>query len=138
MNKMKITVAVLAAVLSGSVFAGDTKGADPSKAQYDAERARCTSGTTGQDQASCLKSTGAAYDSQKAGKLKDPNTDYRDNAMRRCAALAGADRTDCESRVDGQGTTSGSVKDGGIVKETITRNVNPSNTAITNAPPTPR
>ena len=138
MNRIKMTVAVLATVLCGSVFAADAKGADPAKAQYDAERARCMSGTTGQDQASCLKSAGAAYDSSKAGKLKDPNTDFRDNAMRRCAALAGADRTDCESRVDGQGVSSGSVKDGGIVKETITRNVNPSNTAITNAPPAPR
>jgi len=138
MNKKRITLAFLAAALCGSAFAADAPQVDPAKAQYDAERARCMSGTTGQDQASCLRSAGAAYDSLKAGRLKDPNADYRENAMRRCAALTGADRTDCESRVDGQGTSSGSVKDGGIVKETITRNVNPSNTAITNTPPAPR
>ena len=138
MKKTSITLAILATVLTGSVHAADAAQADPAKAQYDAERARCMSGTTGQDQASCLKSAGAAYDSAKAGRLKDPNTDFRDNALRRCAALAGADRTDCESRVDGQGTSSGSVKDGGVVKETVTRNMNPSNTAITNTPPAPR
>ena len=115
--------------LSATAFAADT-----AKVQYDAERARCLSGTTGQDQASCLKSAGAAYDLAKAGRLNDPNADYRDNALRRCATLPAADKADCESRVDGQGTSSGSVKDGGIVKETITRNVNPSNTAITNQP----
>lgn len=134
----KLSMAILATMLCGGAFAADAPGADTAKAQYDAERARCMSGTTGQDQASCLKSAGAAYDLAKAGKLKDPNNDYRDNAMRRCAVLAGADRTDCESRVDGQGTSSGSVKDGGIVKETVTRNMNPSHTAVTNGQPAPR
>ena len=128
--RIALTCATLAS--ASTAFAADT-----AKTQYDAERARCMSGTTGQDQASCLKSAGAAYDLAKAGRLNDPNTDYRDNALRRCATLPAADKADCESRVDGQGTSSGSVKDGGVVKETITRNVNPSNTAITNQP-TPR
>jgi hypothetical protein len=129
MNTIRIGLALATIALSSSAFAADT-----AKAQYDAERARCMSGTTGQDQASCLKSAGAAYDSAKAGRLNDPNTDYRANAMRRCAALPAADKADCESRVDGQGISSGSVKGGGMVKETVTRTVYPSETTTTNQP----
>jgi hypothetical protein len=106
-------------------YAGDPNLAqnDAAKAQYDAERARCMSGTTGQDQASCLRSAGAAYESAKQGKLRNPNTQFHDNALARCANLPPADRADCESRVDGGGDTSGSVKGGGVIKETTTTTV---------------
>jgi hypothetical protein len=118
-----IRTAVLAAALcaTGSAFAAEpaTTG-DSAKAQYDAERARCMSGTTGQEQASCLRSAGAAYDSIRQNRLRDPNTAYRDNAMTRCQNLPASDRADCESRVDGAGDKSGSVKGGGIIKETVT------------------
>ena len=134
-TRIKLTLTGMA--LCGSAIAADPATTDPARVQYDAERARCMSGSTGQDQASCLRSAGAAYDSVKQGRLKDPNTAYRDNALERCKTLPAADKADCESRVDGQGTGSGSVKDGGVIKETITRNVNPSNTAITNTA-TPR
>ncbi len=128
MNKTRISVAMIALALSGSAVA-----ADPAKVQYEAEKARCMSGTTGQDQASCLRSAAAAYDAVKQGRLKDPDTSYRDNALARCKNLPAADKADCEARVDGQGTVSGSVTDGGVIKETITRNVNPSGTAQTNS-----
>src|ERR1700749_2857116 len=84
--------------------------ADPAKAQYDAERARCMSGSPGQDQASCLRSAGAAYDSARQGKLTNPNMQFHDNALPRSATLPPSDRADCASRVDGGGDASGSVK----------------------------
>ncbi len=134
MNKSRMMLASLAALAMTSVMAAEPAKTDSAKAQYDAERARCMSGTTGQDQASCLRSAGAAYDAIRRGRLRDPNTSYRANALDRCKNVAAADRADCESRVDGQGTSSGSVKDGGVIKETVTRNVNPSGTAMTNKP----
>ena len=142
---MKLTrhlvVAGLVSLASiGAASAADAPARDTTaKAQYEAERARCMSGTTGQDQASCLRSAGAAYDAIKQGRLTDANTTYRENAMSRCKSLPPADKADCESRVDGEGTSSGSVKDGGIVKETLHHNINPSGTATTNRPvPTPQ
>jgi hypothetical protein len=127
MHSIKKTLVIAAlcvaggiASLSGSAIAADPAATDPAKAQYDAERARCMGGTTGQDQASCLRSAGAAYDSAKQGKLRDPNTQFHDNALARCASLPPADRADCESRVDGGGAVSGSVKGGGLIKETVT------------------
>ncbi len=108
------------ALCAGAAHAGDLAAVDSAKAQYDAERARCMSGTTGQDQASCLRSAGAAYELIKQNRLRDPNTAYHDNALARCANLPSSDRIDCESRVDGGGERSGSVKGGGIITETVT------------------
>ena len=123
MNSIKKTLVIAALCMTGGAV-GIASAADPAtdsaKAQYDAERARCMSGTTGQEHASCLRSAGAAYDSIKQGKLRDPNTQYHDNALARCASLPPADRADCESRVDGGGDSSGSVKGGGVIKQTVT------------------
>ena len=134
MNTMRTMMAATTLLAATLAMAATPTSSDPAKVQYEQERARCMTGTTGQDQASCLKSAGAAYESAKQGRLRDPNSDYRDNALARCKALPDADRADCESRVDGQGSASGSVKGGGVIKETVTRNVNPSGTAMTNTP----
>jgi hypothetical protein len=127
MKSIKKTLVIAALCISGGTLAiaadacaGDQSTTDPAKTQYDAERARCMSGTTGQDQASCLRSAGAAYDATKQGRLKDPNTRFHDNALARCANLPPSDRADCESRVDGGGDASGSVKGGGVIKQTVT------------------
>ena len=120
-----ITAWTLALALVGGIAqAADPSTSDAAKAQYDAERARCMAGTTGQDQASCLKSAGAAYAAVRQGRLQDANGNYRDNALARCKTLPAGERADCVSRVDGSNasgtTTSGSVKGGGIVTETVT------------------
>lgn len=101
---------------------GATKAAtmEAAKAQYDSERARCLAGATGQDQAACLKSAGAAYDAFRQDRLHDADSDYRDNASARCQRLPTADRADCMARIDGAGTTSGSVTGGGTLTETVT------------------
>ena len=43
------------------------------------------------------------------------------NALQRCASLPPFYKSDCESRVKGQGEVSGSVIGGGLVKESVTR-----------------
>ncbi len=122
---MKTTrIAWLAAtLLSASAFAADPAATDPAKAQYDAERARCMSGTTGQDQASCLRSAGAAYESTKQGRLRNPNTDYTDNSLARCKSLPAS--RPCGLRVARRsaGTSSSDVKGGGSIKETVTTGI---------------
>ncbi len=113
-----LTIAAAGSAI-GSAVAAQPVVSDAAKTQYDAERMRCLSGTTGQDQASCLKSAGAAYDSAKQNRLNDAGN-YRANALERCKNQPPADRADCEARIDGAGTTSGSVKDGGVIRETVT------------------
>ena len=129
MSARQASIAVLLLALGGA-FATASAADDPkaTKAQYDAERARCLGGTTGQDQASCLKSAGAARDALDQKRLQDPSTAYRDNALARCKTVPAAERADCETRIDGAApgtntgvSTSGSVRDGGVLRETTTR-----------------
>lgn len=119
MNWTRNTLAIVTLVAAGHAVAAGPAANDAAKSQYEAERLRCLSGTTGQDQASCLKSAGAAYDSARQNRLNDAGN-YKANALERCKNQPAADRADCEARIDGSGTTSGSVKDGGIIRETVT------------------
>ena len=98
------------------------------QARYEQERARCLSGQSGQSQETCLKEAGAARDAARQGQLNDGDAKYRKNAKDRCEALAGDEKRDCIARArvqqgkEGRGVTteSGSVKGGGILRETVT------------------
>lgn len=140
MRIARILIAAGAVCAIGNAFGATTAATDAARAQYDAERARCLSGSTGQDQASCLRSAGAAYQAIRHNRLHDPNTNYRENALARCQSLPAADRRDCESRVDGAGMSSGSVKGGGVFKETVTTTIGPGTSAPAgqSAPPASR
>ena len=114
--------ALAALAASGSALAGDATASAAAKAQYDQERARCMSGSTGQTQDTCLRSAGAAYAEAKQGRLENPSTTYRQNALARCKGLPAADQADCALRVD-QGTPRSDVTRGGDLKETVTTTV---------------
>jgi hypothetical protein len=47
-------------------------------------------------------------------------------SLMRCEALAGDDRAACVARMNGEGTISGSVAGGGILRELVTSEVVPS------------
>jgi len=84
---------------------------------YQQERARCMDGTSGQEQRACLREAGAAVVESKRGGLTD-SPDYQQNAMARCAAHTNAEeRSYCERRMRGEGSVSGSVKGGGVMRE---------------------
>ena len=85
--------------------------------QYQEDRALCMSGKSGQDRATCLREAGAALQAARRGQLEDSQAAYEKNSLLRCTYLPAADRTDCERRMRGEGTTSGSVAGGGIYRE---------------------
>ncbi|MFN6997919.1 MAG: hypothetical protein ACK4PH_27340, partial [Aquincola tertiaricarbonis] len=90
----------------------------------EAERAACLNGTSHQDRATCLKEAGAAQDERRRGTLDDGQADrYQQNALQRCQGLPAAEQADCVKRANGLGQQSGSVKGGGLIKETVTRTV---------------
>jgi hypothetical protein len=91
--------------------------------RYQRERAACMSGQSNQDRTTCLREAGAAYAQAKQGALDDGTAQYAANARQRCEKLPDDDRKDCLARMKGQGTTSGSVADGGIYRELVTREV---------------
>lgn len=117
-------LSVLAAIFVGSVFSMSAVSAasanSEATARYKAERAVCMSGQSNQDRATCLKEAGAALAESKRGGLAGGQGMLRQNAMVRCNALPGDDREACERRIDGEGSTSGSVSSGGVIREIVT------------------
>jgi len=91
------------------------------KARYEKERAACLSGQTGQEMDACLREAGAALQEARSGKLgAGANQSYLRNALERCDPLPPADAKDCRDRIMGQGSVSGSVEGGGLLREKTT------------------
>lgn len=105
---------------SSSALAAKKTGADDALATYRQERALCLSGQSNQDRATCLREAGAALVEARRGGLTRGSSQY---ASKRCERLPDAERQDCLARMQGQGTTSGSVAAGGISRELVTRTV---------------
>ncbi|WP_299451818.1 hypothetical protein [uncultured Pigmentiphaga sp.] len=106
-----------AAVLGALVFSAAQAAMSP-EAAYREEVARCNSGKTGQDRATCLREAGAALQEARRGRLRDEDPSiYEKNRILRCNALPEADRPACIARAEGRGTVTGSVEGGGLLRE---------------------
>lgn len=119
----RFIASVLLGMASASALAASTGVASEIQARYEQDRAKCLSGKSNQDQATCLKEAGAARDAANQGQLNDGDAKYKRNATARCDALSGDEATDCLARMKGKGTTSGSVEAGGIYRETVTTEI---------------
>jgi len=110
-----------ACAVAALLFAGmaAAAGSTPSGAQarYQQDRAACISGRSNEDRATCLREAGAALQAAKQGRLGDGSGAYEKNRLARCEPLPPADREDCVRRVNGEGTVSGSVEEGGTFTE---------------------
>jgi len=122
-NRNAARLAALALLALGSAFAATAAMAASDSAdataRYKAERAACISGQSHQDRATCLREAGAALQEARKRRLNgDGNQDtYAQNALIRCNALPENDRDACQRRIKGEGTTSGSVGEGGVLRE---------------------
>jgi hypothetical protein len=86
-------------------------------------RAGCPYGIATDGSVNCMtKADFEVARSRQAALDADP-AQYLRNALVRCESLKGDDRQDCVSRIQGQGTTTGSVEAGGIYRELVTREV---------------
>ncbi len=134
-----VALLALAMVLAGSAAAATSK-ADLAAAQtrHQQERAACLSGQSNQDRSTCLREADAAHAQARRGDLDDGPAAYARNAIQRCDALPAADRPDCLARMQGQGSTSGSVAGGGIYRELLARDsadTLPATSRAVSAPP---
>ena len=115
----------MALVAGGILFAsgiavaadGDRQGGTSSTIAQ--ERQNCMDGKTSQDRATCLREAGAAKQESQRGNLRDSG-DYGSNASKRCDTLPSDQKADCERRSVGEGSVSGSVGSGGVVRELVT------------------
>jgi len=88
--------------------------------QYLHDRAACLSGNSGEDQKTCLREAGAAQQAAKRGQLAAEGEDYERNRFARCEVHKDpAERDYCERRMRGEGSVSGSVAGGGILRELV-------------------
>lgn len=117
---------MLLATLAIAGAAGSAQALSPAEskavqARYQQERGHCLDGSSNQDRATCLREAAAARDEAKKSGLGSGSAAYSENQRQRCAALPGTDRRDCLARMQGQGSTSGSVAAGGVLRELVTR-----------------
>ena len=82
---------------------------------YQQDRAFCNSGQSAQDRQTCLREAGAAAQEGPKGNLTDaPDA----NKFARCDYHKDPnDREYCIRRMKGEGTVSGSVEGGGVMRE---------------------
>lgn len=112
-----IVLSVLLVVVLFSASTGAAIPASEANARYVQERAACLNGSSNQDRATCLKEAAAARKEAKAGHLNDSQQDFAANALLRCKALPGDQQELCHRRMRGEGQVSGSVQQGGILRE---------------------
>ena len=91
-------------------------------AVYQRERAACQLDGTPQGRTTCLKEAGAAHAEAKRKQLGNGEDEaaLRQNAELRCQRVATADQDHCQRKARGEGTVSGSVEGGGVLKTLVT------------------
>lgn len=91
-------------------------------AVYQRERTACNLDATPQGRSTCLKEAGAAHAEAKRKQLGNGEDEaaLRQNAELRCKSVAAADRDHCQRMARGEGTVSGSVAGGGVLKTLVT------------------
>ena len=110
-----------AALSVTAAMAADSGSQSAAQRTYQKDRAACISGQTGQDRATCLQEAVAARQEAKRGRLgADEGKQFEQNRLLRCESQPQQDRQDCVRRMNGEGTTSGSVEAGGIYRELVT------------------
>lgn len=121
-----LTLAAALALLMAGTAATAAGKLSPAQQRYQQERAVCLSGQSNQDRATCLKEAGAALKEARRGRLDAADAgDLGQNRMVRCNALPAGDREDCARRMQGEGATSGSAQQGGVLRE-LSRPVDPA------------
>lgn len=120
MPSIRYSAAALAASL---VLASVAVGAAPrSEAQstYQRDRTACLANTTGEARATCMREAAAALQEARRGGLEDGNAQFERNRLLRCERQPVEDREDCMRRMKGEGTATGTVEGGGILRELVT------------------
>lgn len=109
--------AIGALSFSTAALAADPGRVSDARSRYLEDRAFCLSGASSQDRATCLREAGAALQEAPRGGLTD-GASIEQNKFARCGYHKNLeDRSYCERRMRGEGTTSGSAESGGILRE---------------------
>ena len=120
-HALKPARAALLAMLALTCCAANAAGGTPdAKERYQAEKTVCIEGKSHQDSATCLKEAQAALAESKTRPAPPARADYAQHALMRCKTLPADERDACQRRIEGEGSSSGSVEGGGILREVVT------------------
>lgn len=111
-------IAMLLAVSAAQASGPSHDGAD-AQARYQKEVAVCDSGQSQQDMQTCRAEARNALAEAQRGKLNTATEQLDQNAVKRCQEFIGDDRTACEARVRNPSHIEGSVKAGGVLRESV-------------------
>lgn len=113
---------VLSAAMGASTALAAGKGtAMEAEGRYQRDVAACRIAPPGTDKAACLREAGAVRASKEPVSMDPDPARFARNALKRCDPLPEPERSGCVARMQGQGTISGSVAGGGILRELVTR-----------------
>jgi hypothetical protein len=111
--------ALLAASLCLNAQA-QTPPQDELTARYQQDLAECEAQQATQDLAACHLEARNALAEAKRNLLNDTTANlFEKNQFKRCRVFKGEDREACEARVRGDGSSTGSVQSGGILREVV-------------------
>ena len=112
-----VLLAASSMLVSTLALAAGRSALAEAQATYKQDRAACMRGEGGQDRATCLKEAAAALQEAKRGGLTSNRSEQKRNQTVRCDYQPAHDREDCMRRMRGEGTTTGSVQGGGVLRE---------------------
>jgi hypothetical protein len=115
--KTRLLATIGSALTLATAFCATAHADSTIEARYRSERAVCLSGQSNQDRATCLKEASAARAEARRNGLTMPSAQYSQNALSRCSGLPPSDQSDCQRRIRGEGSVSGSVEAGGELRE---------------------
>ena len=94
--------------------------ADELQVRYQQDLAECEAQQATQDLAACRLEARNALAEAKRHLLSDTTANlFERNQFKRCRVFKGDDREACEARVRNEGTSTGSVQSGGILREVV-------------------
>ena len=93
---------------------------DELTARYHQDLTECEAQQATQDLAACRLEARNALAEAKRNLLNDTTANlFEKNQFKRCRVFKGDDREACEARVRGDGSSTGSVQSGGILRELV-------------------
>ena len=93
---------------------------DELTARYKQDLAECEAQQATQDLAACRLEARNALAEAKRNLLSETTANlFEKNQFKRCRVFKGDDREACEARVRGDGSNTGSVQSGGILREVV-------------------
>lgn len=110
----------------GQAFAVAAQDRSDKQRRFEADRQACLSGNTGQTYASCMREAHAVLADPASSTAPVSAEQLQRNALTRCDAQLSDEHATCVARIGGEGTVSGSVAGGGILRELVTPEVAPN------------